>query len=79
MCLAKENGISKGKKSEIRSEQEREACFSMKLGIIDVTFILKDPFSLDFEKFIVTKGDRWGVGGMDRGFGTVIYTLMSME
>ena len=33
----------------------------------------------DFEKLLVTKGDRWRVGGMGWGFGTGICTLRYME
>ena len=33
----------------------------------------------DFEKLMVTKGDRLGVGGMDWGFGMGICTLRYME
>ena len=35
---------------------------------------------IDFvNKLMVTKGDRWGRGGMDRGFGIGICTLRYMD
>ena len=33
----------------------------------------------DFEKLMVTNGERWGLGGMDWGFGIGICTVQYME
>ena len=52
--------------------------WNLKKEITNELISRKDRLT-DFENFMVTKGDRWGMGGMDWGFGIGICTLSYIE